>query len=253
MAELIELSSKQHGNLKVDVNGAIDFSSSLHVMNLRVSEIGMAVSSFPVFFTRNAQNGDWGLSAISSFTSGQNLFVENKQWTATYQPNFIRTYPLHLMRSVEGENSYTIGIDESNSVFSNDEGNALFDHDNKATPYLHQMTKLLEADIKNEMQTYEFTKTIDALNLFKSLDLVISNDDGTAQTLKGLHTIDEDKLQDLSAEQLLALSKKGYLSPIHAILVSIFQLNLLVKKNNARSDLPAVKNIKLELSRENNV
>lgn len=253
MAELIELSSKQHSNFKVDVYAAIDFARSLHVMNIRVSEVGMAVSSFPLFFTRNAQNGDWGLSAITSFNGGQNLFVENKQWTATYQPNCMRTYPLHLMRSKEGENSYTIGIDESNSVFSNDEGNALFDDDSKATPYLHQMTKLLEADIKSDIQTFEFTQAIDALNLFKSIDLVVSYDDGTAQTLKGLHTIDEDKLQALSAEQLFELNAKGYLTPLHAILVSIFQLNLLVKKNNADSGLLAVKNIKLEISRTNNI
>lgn len=251
MAELIELSSKKHCNVKVNTNAGLDFVSALHVMNVRVPEVGMAVSSFPIFFTRNAHNGDWGLSAISSFNSGLNLFVENKQWTATYQPSCMRTYPLYLMQAEQGENNYTIGIDESNAVFSTDEGNALFDNESKATPYLHQMTKLLEADIKNDIQTYEFAKTLESLNLFKTIDLVISYHDETAQTLKGLHTIDEDKLQALSAEQLFELNQKGYLSPIHAILVSIFQLNLLVQKNNARSDLLAIKNIKLELSRAN--
>jgi len=253
MAELIELNSKQHNNLHVNVNAEIDFASSLHVMNLRVSEVGMAVSSFPVFFTRNAHNGEWGISAMSSFNSNQNLFVENKQWTATYKPSCMRTYPLYLMRSAQDEKNYTIGIDESNAVFSQNEGNALFDKENKATPYLHQMTKLLEADIKNDIQTYEFTKVLESLNLLKAVDLVISYADDTAQSLKGLHTIDEDKLQALSAEQLSELNKKGYLSPIHAMLVSIFQLNLLVNKNNARTDLLAVKNIKLELSRSEHV
>ncbi|WP_077341719.1 SapC family protein [Pseudocolwellia agarivorans] len=253
MAELIELSSKQHANLKVNIHAEADFASNQHVMNLRVSEVGMSVSSFPVFFTRNPQNGEWGISAVTSFEAGKNLFVESQQWTATYKPNGMQTYPLYLMRSPKNDNSYTIGIDESNPVFSIEEGEQFFDLDGKATPYLHQKTKLLEADIKNDMQTYEFTKHIDSLNLFKAIDLLVSYENGTVQTLKGLHTIDEDKLQALTAEQLFELNRKGYLSPIHAMLLSIYQLNLLVNKNNANTDFLPVKNIKLEINRPNHI
>ncbi|WP_076419038.1 SapC family protein [Colwellia sp. UCD-KL20] len=253
MAELIELSSKQHANLKVNIHAEADFASNQHVMNLRVSEVGMSVSSFPVFFTRNPQNGEWGISAVTSFEAGKNLFVENQQWTATYKPNGMQTYPLYLMRSPKNDNSYTIGIDESNPVFSKEEGEQFFDIDGKATPYLHQKTKLLEADIKNDMQTYEFTRHIDSLNLFKAIDLLVSYENGTVQTLKGLHTIDEDKLQALTAEQLFELNRKGYLSPIHGMLLSIYQLNLLVNKNNANTDFLPVKNIKLEINRPNHI
>jgi hypothetical protein len=249
MSELIELNSKSHADFKVNINASVNFASKLHLMNLRVSEVGNAVSSMPVFMTKNPHNGEWGISAITSFDGAKNLFVENNQWTATYQPICMQTYPLYLMRSPVKDKSYTVGIDQSNVVFSTVEGDALFDDDNKVTAYLHRKTKLLEADIKNDIQTYEFTKYIDSLQLFKSIDVHVVYENDAVQILKGLHTIDEDKLQILTSEQLFQLNEKGYLSPIHAMLVSIFQLNLLIKKNNADASLASIKNVKLEISR----
>ena len=59
MTELVELSSSKHGKLKVIENSSVTFAARLHVVNLRVAEIGKAVSSLPVFFTRNPVTGNW--------------------------------------------------------------------------------------------------------------------------------------------------------------------------------------------------
>ena len=253
MTELIEVTSSNHSTLKVDPNSAIHFAAKLHIMNLRVDEIGRAVSSFPVFLTRGNINGNWGLSVLTSFETSTNVFVNGNEWDATYQPSCMQSYPFYLMRLPSNEKSYTLGIDESNSVFSKIKGEALFDEDNNATTYLHQKTKLLEAELKSDMQSYEFTQYIESLGLVKSINLQVIYEEGTTQTLKGLNTIDEDTLQALTAEQLLELNKKGYLSPIHAMLVSIYQLNTLIIKNNKVSDLRKIKNIKLEVSKANHI
>jgi hypothetical protein len=251
MTELIEVSSSKHGALKVNSNSAIKFASKLHIMNLRVDEIGKAISSFPVFFTRGNVNGNWGLSVLTSFEAGTNVFVKDNQWSGIYQPSCMLSYPFYLMKATNNDKSYTVGIDETNPVFSIDKGESLFEDDNSATPYLHHKTKLLESELKSDMQSYEFTKAIESLGLVKPIDIQVVYEEGTTQTLKGLNTIDEDKLQDLSAEQLFELNKLGYLSPIHAMLVSIYQLNNLIIKNNNFSHLRKIKNIKLEVTKAN--
>jgi hypothetical protein len=253
MKALVEVKSNNHSKLKVNPNSAIEFATKLHIMNLRVDEIGKAVSSFPSFLTRGNVNGNWGLSILTSFEASTNVFVENNQWSAVYQPSCMQSYPFYLMRSPTNEQSYTVGIDESNPMFSKTDGEALFDEDKNATSYLHQKTKLLEAELKSDMQSYEFTKHLESLDLIKSIDLQVIYEDETTQTLKGLSTIDEDKLQDLSAEQLFELNKKGYLSPIHAMLVSIYQLNTLIIKNNNFNHLRKIKNIKLEIAKANHI
>lgn len=251
MKELVEVKSNNHSGLKVNLNSAIEFANKLHIMNLRVDEIGKAVSSFPVFFTRDNVNGHWRLSVLTSFEANTNVYIENNQWTAIYQPSVMQTYPFYLMRSSTNNKNYTIGIDESNPIFSKTNGNALFDEDKNATPYLHQKTKLLEAELKSDMQSYEFIQCIETLNLIKSIDVQVTYEEGTTQTLKGLSTIDEDRLQDLSADQLFELNKKGYLSAIHATLVSIYQLNTLIIKNNNFSHLRKIKSITLEVTKAN--
>lgn len=251
MTELVELSSSKHGKLKVVENSSVVFAARLHVVNLRVAEIGKAVSSFPVFFTRNPVTGNWVVSGIASFEQGKNLFVENDQWTATYEPTALQTYPLYLMRSPKDDNSYTVGIVEDSGAFSEQQGEALFDDNGKATLYLGKLTKLLEADIQNDIQTYQFAQQLEELGLIKSIDVLVQYDDDAVQTLKGLHTLDEDKLQSLSAEQLQELNKKGYLAPIFAMLISIFQLNALIRKHNSIDSLNNVKHVKLEVARDN--
>ncbi|MDO7084792.1 SapC family protein [Pseudocolwellia sp. AS88] len=251
MKELVEVKSNNHSELKVHLNSAVKFANKLHIMNLRVDEIGKAVSSFPVFFMRDNLNGHLRLSILTSFEANTNVYVENDQWTAVYKPSAMQTYPFYLMRSPNDDKSYTVGIDESNPIFSKTKGDALFDEDKNATPYLHQKTKLLEAELKSDMQSYEFIQCIESLNLIKLIDVKIAYEDGTTQTLKGLSTINEDKLQGLNAEQLFELNKKGYLSAIHAMLVSIYQLNTLIIKNNNFSHLHKIKSIKLEVTKAN--
>ena len=250
MTELVELTSSKHGGLRVVDNCSLDVAAKQHVVNLRAAEIGKAVSGFPVFMTRNPQSGAWALSAVCSFESGQNLFVENARWTATYLPTAMQTYPLFLMRSPAGENSYTVGIDEQSPAFSRERGEALFDEQGKASLYLSKTTALLQADIKNDIKTYQFLARLDELGLMKSVDVRVHYTDDSVNTIRGLHTIDEDKLQSLAPEQLQELNKNGYLLSIHAMLVSTFQLNSLIKKHNQREGVTAVRQVKLESSKD---
>ena len=60
--------------------------------------------------------------------------------------------------------------------------------------------------------------------------------------------LDEDKLKALTAEQLAELNKNGYLVPMHATLVSVFQVNALIRRHNA-AGLSPVRQVKLEVSK----
>ena len=251
MKELVELTSNKHGKLKVVDDCAVKFVSRQHLMNLRVSEVAKAVSSFPVFFSKSPHTGRWGLSAVTSFEQGVNLFVENNRWTAGYQPTSMQTYPLFLMRSAADENSYTVGIDEQSEAFSEHRGAALFDGAGKASLYLSRVTALLQADIKNDIQTYQFLQKLEELGLFKAIDIQVHYEGGSVQTLKGLHTLNEDELQSLQGETLAELNKTAYLIPIHATLISIYQLNSLINRHNAGGRATTVKQVKLEVAKGN--
>ncbi|MFK8049377.1 MAG: SapC family protein [Halioglobus sp.] len=251
MAELTVLSSAEHGSLKVVENCALEVARKQHVVNIRVAEVGMAVSSFPVFASKNPSSGRWALTAVTSFVPESNLFVVNDRWTATYLPTCMQTYPLFLMNSDEGENQYTVGIHAQSPDFSTEAGEALFDDQGKASLFLSRVTAMLEADINNDIQTYQFTDKLNELGLYKSINLLVHSSNGASvQTIQGLYTIDEEKLQQLDATTLEDLNKRGYLAPMYAMLTSIFQANALIRLNNLHSDMQDIREIKLEVVKD---
>lgn len=250
MAELVKLSNTKHQALRVRHECNLELAATQQIMKLRVTELSKAVTNFPIFFTKDQNHGGWVLSALTSFELGQNLFVDDGVWQGTYQPNSMLTHPLYLMKSDEGKNSYALGILEDSPAFSKEQGDALFDANGHASSYLNRVTKLLETEVKGDIQTSQFSQKIAELGLLKAIDLKIFYQDDSAQTLAGLYTIDEDKLQSLSAEELAELSRLGYLIPAHAMLISIYQLNLLLRKSNECKSCNTVKNLKVEVAKD---
>ena len=252
MTELVELNNKKHLEMRVKPGSNVALAAKQQIMKLRVTEASKAATSFPVFFTRDPRNGAWVLSALSSFEPNQNLFVKQQRWDSAFQPTSVQTYPIYLMQSPNKENSYTLGILEQSDTFSKEDGEPLFDSKGRPSLYLSRIQKLLEADINNDFQTMKFSEKLAELDLLKAVNLSIQYQDDSVQNLNGLHTLDEDKLQSLSESQLLELNKLGYLVPIHAMLISIYQLNTLVKKSNEVQGARAVKQLKIEVARDPN-
>lgn len=242
---LTELSATAHADLKIDPICAIKVAKTQHMINLKVSEVAMAVSSFPVFLTRAPETADWNLSAINSYEMSDNLFVEGDKWIGTHLPIGMKTFPFFLMRSPKDEKTFTIGINEESNSFSKEEGEALFD-DGKASVRLSQATAQLELEIKHEVHTAQFAKKIDELGLIRAIDLQVHYHNGLVNTLKGLHTIDEAKLYELELETLAELRKEGYLMPLYSMISSIYQFNSLIRLHNIKKPDSTIAQVKFE-------
>lgn len=249
LPSLTELSATTHADLKMNPQGALKVAANQHIINLKVSEVGMAISSFPVFISRISENADWTLSAINSFELGSNLFVENDAWIGTHLPIGMQTYPFFLMRSPTDEKNFTIGIDEQSSVFSKQEGEALFEN-GKASIRLSQATAQLELEVKHDVHTYKFTKKAEELGLIRPMDLQVQYHNGRVNTLKGLNTIDEVVLQELDVEKFDELRKESYLLPLYSMLTSIYQFNNLIKLHNLKYPDNTIAQVKLEVPKD---
>lgn len=247
-ATLVELSLEDHADLKLDPSCAIKVAENQHLINLKVSELSMAVSSSPVFLSQTSDSSEWTVSAINSFEMDKNLFVEDGKWTGTHVPIGMQTYPFFLMRKDGEENNLTIGINEESEAFSKEEGEALFE-DGKASVRLSQATAQLEVEIKNNMQTYQFAKKLSELELIKPVDVQVIYQDGKTNILKGLNTIDEAKFNELNSEQFEEIRKAGFLPGIYSMLISIYQFNNLIRLHNKQSDAKVVQ-VKLETPKE---
>lgn len=250
MAQLTELNAQHHGALRIATNAFVHIVAKQHVVGIRAGEAGKAASAFPVFFTRNADSGSWALSAMTGLEPGRNLFVESDRWTAIYQPSALQTYPLFLMNAPDSPKGYAVGIDESSNALCSEGGEPLFDETGKPSIYLSNTTKLLEADLNQDMQTAQFIKKFEQMGLVKEININVHFENGHVQTITGLHSINEERLQTLDAAELDELNKLGYLLLAHAMLISIYQLNVLIQRNNDLSDTVKVRQLKLAVPRD---
>lgn len=250
MRNLTELTQTAHAKLKVKHQAALENAASMHVLNLRVSEVAKTAASLPIFISKHNHDGSRAMSALTSIVPGTNTFVSQGNWQALYQPISVRTYPFYLMKSPKDETSYTIGIFEDSDAFSESMGQELFDESGRASLYLAEQSKLVESSIKEDILTHEFLNEIDAIGLIKSVDLVVQYASGESQVLKGLCTLDEDKIQALEGEQLQKYHQNGYLAAMQGMLSSLFQLNNLVQHNNRVEGMDSIQQIRLETARD---
>ncbi|MEL7537713.1 MAG: SapC family protein [Pseudomonadota bacterium] len=243
------LSADQHGSLRIRDDARIEFAARQHVLLIRATEIGLAAAAFPVFLNRHGTSGAWLFSAMTSFIPGSNLFVRDQQWEATYLPTFLQTYPVFLVPREPGSNDLVPAISGEDSAFSTETGTALYDNNGSPSLELTQIEKALRADFEKDKQSRAFAEKLVELELHKAVDIVVSLESGQTQTIRGLHTIDEERLRTLDDATTLDLQQRGYLMAIHAMLVSMGQVNALVQRHAAASD-DRIKNVRIESARD---
>ncbi len=250
MAELVELTPEAHGHLKLDTSAAVEVARRTHIMSLRVTEISRAACEVPVFLTKSGQDGEWLISAITSYELEKNLLVRDGKWQGIYQPSAMTTYPFFLMKHPTEEKQYTIGIDPEHAAFSKEDGEPLFEENKKAGAMLSRITSVLQDDMRNDVHTYQFCKYIDELGLIRSIDVTVRYEGGSVNTLKGLNTIDEAKLAGLSEEQFKDLREKNYLAPLYSLLISLYQLNHLIRLHNEHSGSERVMQVSMGVEKD---
>jgi hypothetical protein len=244
MANYVALDPLQHARTSVSAQQAAAFAATQHLLNVRVTEVAQLACDLPLFITKTAY-GQWALSALCSVVPAQNLWVTAAEWQATHVPAVLQTYPLcALPGSEQGELKLGIFTDGTEQTA----GMALFDANLQPTDELARRRKLVETDLQHEYLTYTFLKQLTDLQLLRHVELVLTTAT-EEQRIQGLHTINEDRLATLSAEQLKALQQQGLLMPIHAMLLSLLQLNRLIKKHNSSGQAFQLKHIKLAVAK----
>lgn len=246
----VELTHKKHGKLRLSREGVMQVAASQHLVSLGVAELVRAVCCFPLFLSRNPETGRLALVALTGLVPGTNLFVADGEWQAIYMPSAIQTYPLHPVAAAKGKPGWTLGIDASSPALSTEAGEPLFDESGEASIRLKQLGSLLEADVSQGPQTSAFCAALDEAQLVKPVALSVIREAGESRRFRGLSTLDELALQALPQERLLEWSRLGYLAPIHALLMSIYQLNGLIQRSNARDPSQKVKQVKLEVEKQ---
>lgn len=223
---IVPISKELHGSKKVRELSDFNFASQLNVASIMVHEFSKTASIYPIVFIEDKENDQFKAVALLGLESGENLFVKDGKWRASYVPSIIRRYPFALAKTGESD-KFTICIDESCGLLNNEEGQELFDKDGNPSKLIEKVKKYLGELQQMDLFTEQFVKFLKQNNMFTPLNMKVKYNN-EIKSINGAYVINEDRLNSLSDDKYLEFKNRQYIPAIYAHLGSLSQIERLL-------------------------
>jgi len=241
MTNHVLLDNNTHKELRISREYGAEQGDNVNVARAFPIEFNQLEMEYPLFFLKNSENGHFEALALLGFAEGENLYLVNNNWDASYVPLSIQRQPFLIgfqEREVDGVPTQVpvVHFDADHPSVNNSRGERVFLEHGGASPYLERINEVLMAIHEGNEASRSFSQILVGLDLIESLSVEIEFNDGSKQGLSGLYTINEEKLRALNADSLAVLHEKDYLRLIYLILASIPNLQKLIARKNRLLD-----------------
>jgi hypothetical protein len=226
--------------LNIDVHGALRYradgapfakAQGIHLVPLLVGEFPQAVMHYPIIFAGEQKTP----LAVMGLAEGQNFFVKDGHFDdGAYVPAYLRRHPFTLAST--GGEQFVVCIDREEAGFVTEgEGEALF-ADGEPTEFTKSaMAFLTEFQAETE-RTGAFVKMLEEFGLFEVKNTVFLVD-GRQEPVAEYYAVAEERIAELSDEQLVRLARSGGMVAVHAHLLSLQRWNsLLARRTQSASE-----------------
>lgn len=244
MSNHVLLNNNEHKNIKVIQGFDKTYGHDQMCVPVFPIEARHAQAHYPLVFAKDAQD-QFQMVALLGLEQGENLFLDNGVWQASYKPLIIEKGPFLIGRSAptDGDtDTLSIYVDLDDPRIVIDEQNAehalpVFLPHGGNTDYIDNIANVLSTIHLEQAKHKAFIDACEAHDLIESFVMDIELDGAGTHRLSGFYTINEDRLKALSGEQLKALHDGDYLQTIYMMLASMSQLRQIIaykKALNAR-------------------
>lgn len=230
MSQHVLLNNVEHRTLRVRAGHGAALGDAVMRALTFPAEFRDVQAHYPIVFARDGESGFVPL-ALLGLAEGENLFLDDTRWDATYVPLSVRRQP--FLVGVSGEERL-LHIDLAHPRVRLDGGEALFHDHGVATEYLERVKSVLLALHDGVIATPAFVDALLKHELLESFVLDVTLDDGSQNRLAGYHTIDEARLHALPGDALERLAREGHLLPIYMVLASMSRFRDLIERTNRR-------------------
>ncbi len=234
------LNNIDHKDLKIETRRSAELGDNVWYAVTFPEEFRNLQRYYPIFFIKNPNDGEFEAVAMFGVEDGENLFLDENGWNASYIPLSIMRQPFLIgfqeqARGGETVREPVITVDMDNPRVSLEEGEPVFLEHGGNSGYLEQVNSILKMLYQGLSGSKSFYRTLTELDLIESFVLDVQLNDGSEHRLAGFYTINEDVLKELDGEQLARLHRKGYLEAIYMVIASMSRLSdLLEIKNEQR-------------------
>ncbi|BFM22191.1 SapC family protein [Gilvimarinus japonicus] len=235
----VELVNKNdHQGVKVITRKSEDFGDNVMLTQTFPLEFRHLQPHYPILFQKVRDTDRFIAVALFGFEEGENLFLEDSGWGASYVPLMIQRQPFQIgFQNKEDGVERVLHIDMSSPRVSTSEGSNLFSDHGEPTEFLDYMASALETIHLWAEQGDDFDKVLSGYDLLEPVTFDITLETGRQAQMLGFYTINEDVLAKLSGEALGELNEKGYLMPIYMAIGSLGNIKKLILLKSKREAL----------------
>jgi hypothetical protein len=227
MTQIVPLSKEAHRSLKVDGRASAAYGDDRHFVQVTVNEFPLLVVHYPLFFSKNANTGEFYCGVMLGFKEGENLFLREWEEREFYRPLLLQRGPFYAQGP-------ELAIDLDHPRVGAESGKPLFTEYGQPTRYLQSIIWAFQ-DLKPGIETSKFfvAKLLE-LNLIEPIDIEVECEDGSTHKCVGLYTVNQETLTRLPDAVVVELFRRGYLRLIHLMIASLKQFPVLARKKNGR-------------------
>lgn len=247
MANHAVLNNVTHKDIRINTvhsaKLAADFGDQIMCTLAIPTEFRHMQADYPIFFHKEidteAGTEKYLPMAMFGFQQGENLYLNDDGWDASYIPLMVERGPflIGFQTVVEGEIAHkkmVISIDMDNPRVDDAAGEPLFDPFGGNSEYADRMAAVLQQIDQGQAITAEFVEALVAQDLIEPFTLEVELNNGEKNSLQGFHTINEEKLAGLTGDVLADFNRRGILQAIYMVLASMSKIRRLIDLKNAR-------------------
>ncbi len=250
MPQHVLVNHQDHAAVKVLDCHSPELSESSNFTMVFPTEFRDVQSQYPIFFQKNSDTGQLYPVALLGFEPGENMYLDNSGWNASYIPLMERKQPFFIGFTNSGSDtsendnghpngsSMVVTMDPDSPRVNHANGKELFHADGSPTEFFNEKISVLEQVHYGYEHSEKFVAAMIENDLIEQFVLDIQLNDGSVKQLLGFYTVKEEAVQNLSAEVLGKLSESGFLMPLFMVLASHSALSGLINKKVALEAKP---------------
>ena len=238
-SNIVALNNIQHKDLKIITTYSEQFGNNVSSVITFPTEFAQIQREYPILFQKLPQTGEFQSIVLLGIKPGENLFLRDSQWHASYIPAVMSCEPFIIgfedQSNIGGsEHQPIIYVDMNSSRISRTEGEAIFREFGGNTNYLGKITQNLHALYQGLSASKAMFTLLNELELIDPVDLEIKLNNEQMYRLKGNYTINPDKLASLDGDSLAKLHQAGILECAFFVSASLNNMQKLIDIKNSR-------------------
>lgn len=241
MPRHVLLNNISHKDIKIITRKSAVFGDDVSSTLTFPTEFADVHREYPILFQKNPETGNFQSVVLFGLKSDENLFLDEfGGWKANYIPAVIERGPFLIgfqdqTRDGGGDREPVIHIDIDSPRVNEREGEPVFLDHGGLSPYLEKISRLLNRIYEGMQLNDAMFAAFTELELIESVNLEIELNEREIYRLHNNYTINQEKLSNLSGDNLERLNRSGFLRYAFLVVESLGNIQRLIKLKSKHS------------------